>query len=179
MGERGKRENGERERSACCERNWNTTAKRETHKNSTRKIVINQTRYKTKSQNRKQIQRPENRNTKNVKPLFLIIPFLLPPVQKLSPGLVGSKHLPVLETSEKRERWRNLDVMLVMPAKQRRDPCSGPPKDSTNYRNCVFEFPFILIDKSTMAFLTGKSWRALPNPDTQVGAQNRDLGAIS
>ena len=69
--------------------------------------------------------------------------------------------------------------MLVMPAKQRRDPRSGPPKDSTNYRNCVFEFPFILIDKSTMAFLTGKSWRALPNPDTHVGAQNRDLGAIS
>ena len=43
----------------------------------------------------------------------------------------------------------NADVIslrLVTSAKQRRYPCSGPPKDSTNYRKCV------LIGKSTMAF---------------------------
>ena len=88
------------------------------------------------------------------------------------PGLVGSKYLPVLETSEKRERWRNLDVMLEMSAKQRRDPCSEPPKDSTNYRKCVFEFPFILIDKRHNGFFnrqimarSRKSWYSGGDPE--------------
>ena len=53
------------------------------------------------------------------------------------------------------------------------------PNGLDELRKFVFEFPFILIDKSTMPFLTGKSWSALANPDTKVGAQNRDLGAIS
>ena len=44
---------------------------------------------------------------------------------------------------------------------KRPDRYSGPPADSTNYRKCIFEFPFTLIDKSTMGFLTGQSWRAL------------------
>ena len=35
---------------------------------------------------------------------------------------------------------------------KRTDRYSGPPADSTNYRKCNFEFPFILIDKSTMGF---------------------------
>ena len=37
---------------------------------------------------------------------------------------------------------------LVTPAKQRRDPCSGPPTDWV----VLFEFPFSLVGKSTMAF---------------------------
>ena len=32
-------------------------------------------------------------------------------------------------------------LWLVLSAKQRRDPCSGPPIDSTNYRKCVSNFP--------------------------------------
>ena len=40
-----------------------------------------------------------------------------------------------------------------------------------------FEFPFNLIGTSTMAFLTGQSWRVL-NPGTQVGTQNKDFGLI-
>ena len=32
-------------------------------------------------------------------------------------------------------------LWLVPSAKQRRDPCSGPPTDSTNYRKCVSNFP--------------------------------------
>ena len=43
---------------------------------------------------------------------------------------------------------------LVTPAKQRRDPCSGPPTDWV----VLFEFPFGLVGKSTMAFPTGQ-WR--------------------
>ena len=31
-------------------------------------------------------------------------------------------------------------LWLVPSAKQRRDPCSGPPTDSTNYRKCVSNF---------------------------------------
>ena len=41
-----------------------------------------------------------------------------------------------------------------------------------------FEFPFIVIGKSTMAFLTGQSWRVL-KPWYTCGAQNKDFGAIS
>ena len=37
-----------------------------------------------------------------------------------------------------------------------------------------FEYPFNLIGKSTMAFLTG----AYSNPATWVGAQNNDFGAV-
>ena len=32
-------------------------------------------------------------------------------------------------------------LWLVPSAKQRRDPCSGPPTDSTNYRKCVSNSP--------------------------------------
>ena len=42
----------------------------------------------------------------------------------------------------------------VTPAKQRWDPCSGPPTDWV----VLFEFPFSLVGKSTMAFPTGL-WR--------------------
>ena len=41
-----------------------------------------------------------------------------------------------------------------------------------------FEFPFIVFGKSTMAFLTGQSWRILKFWYTG-GAQNKDIGAIS
>ena len=41
-----------------------------------------------------------------------------------------------------------------------------------------FEFPFILIGKLTMAFLTGQSWRVLKSWYTG-GAQNKDFGAVS
>ena len=41
-----------------------------------------------------------------------------------------------------------------------------------------FEFPFIVIGISTMAFLTGQSWRILKFWYTG-GAQNKDIGAIS
>ena len=50
---------------------------------------------------------------------------------------------------------------LVMFVKQHRDPCSGLPMDSTNYRKCVFACPFSLIGKSAMPFLTGQSWCVL------------------
>ena len=41
-----------------------------------------------------------------------------------------------------------------------------------------FEFLFILIGKSTMAFSTGQSWRVL-NLGTRVGVQNKDFGDVS
>ena len=41
-----------------------------------------------------------------------------------------------------------------------------------------FEFPFILIGKLTMAFLTGQSWHVLKSWYTG-GAQNKDFGAVS
>ena len=41
-----------------------------------------------------------------------------------------------------------------------------------------FEFSFKLIGKSTMAFLTGQSWRVLKSW-TQAGAQNKDFAADS
>ena len=41
-----------------------------------------------------------------------------------------------------------------------------------------FEFPFIVIGISTMAFLTGQSWHILKFWYTG-GAQNKDIGAIS
>ena len=41
-----------------------------------------------------------------------------------------------------------------------------------------FEFPFILIGKWTMAFLTGQSWRILKSQYTG-GAQNKNISAIS
>ena len=40
------------------------------------------------------------------------------------------------------------------------------------------EFPFNLIGKSTMAFLTGQSWR-IPKSWYTGGAQNKDFGAVS
>ena len=40
--------------------------------------------------------------------------------------------------------------------KQHRYPCPGPPTDSVNLPEMRFEFLFILIGQSTMAFLTGR-----------------------
>ena len=55
-------------------------------------------------------------------------------------------------------------VWLVPSAKQRRDPCSGPPTDSTNYRKCVSNSPstwLAITTNKTKPFLTGQSWRVL------------------
>ena len=55
-------------------------------------------------------------------------------------------------------------LWLVLSAKQRRDPCSGPPTDSTNYRKCVSNFPSTwsaITTNKTKALLTGQSWRVL------------------
>ena len=56
-------------------------------------------------------------------------------------------------------------LWLVPSAKQRRDPCSGPPMDSTNYRKCVSNFPStwlaIRTKQNKGLFLTGQSWRVL------------------
>ena len=46
-------------------------------------------------------------------------------------------------------------LWLVRSAKQRRDPCSGPPTDSTNYRKCVSNSPstwLAITTKKTKAF---------------------------
>ena len=68
---------------------------------------------------------------------------------------------------------------FVTSAKQCRDPCSGPPTDSTNYRKCVSNFlSSCRIGKLTMAFLTGQSWLVLKSRYTG-GAQNKDFGAVS
>ena len=55
-------------------------------------------------------------------------------------------------------------LWLVPSAKQRRDPCSGPPTDSTNYRKCVSNSPstwLAITTNKTRPFLTGQSWRVL------------------
>ena len=55
-------------------------------------------------------------------------------------------------------------LWLVLSAKQRRDPCSGPPTDSTNYRKCVSNSPstwLAITTNKTKPFLTGQSWRVL------------------
>ena len=55
-------------------------------------------------------------------------------------------------------------LWLVPSAKQRRDPCSGPPTDSTNYRKCVSNSPstwLAITTNKTKPFLTGQSWRVL------------------
>ena len=55
-------------------------------------------------------------------------------------------------------------LWLVPSAKQRRDPCSGHPTDSTNYRKCVSNSPSIwlaITTNKTKPFLTGQSWRVL------------------
>ena len=44
---------------------------------------------------------------------------------------------------------------MVKSTKQHRYPCPGPPTDSVNLPEMRFEFLFILIGQSTMAFLTG------------------------
>ena len=40
-------------------------------------------------------------------------------------------------------------LWLVPSAKQRRDPCSGPPTDSTNYRKCVSNSPLTWLAITT------------------------------
>ena len=55
-------------------------------------------------------------------------------------------------------------LWLVPSAKQRRDPCSGPPTDSTDYRKRVPNSPstwLAITTNKTKAFLTGQSWRVL------------------
>ena len=55
-------------------------------------------------------------------------------------------------------------LWLVPSAKQRRDPCSRPPTDSTNYRKCVSNSPstwLAITTNKTKPFLTGQSWRVL------------------
>ena len=55
-------------------------------------------------------------------------------------------------------------LWLVPSAKQRRDLCSGPPTDSTNYRKCVSNSPstwLAIMTNKTKPFLTGQSWRVL------------------
>ena len=45
-----------------------------------------------------------------------------------------------------------------------------------------FKFPFVLIGKSAMAFLTGQSlgtYTCTQNPGTQVAASNKDFSAVS
>ena len=49
----------------------------------------------------------------------------------------------------------------ITPAKKRRDSCSGPPTDSTNYPKCVSNFPSTWLAKSTVAFSTVQSLREL------------------
>ena len=55
-------------------------------------------------------------------------------------------------------------LWLVPSAKQRRDPCSGPPTDSTNYQKCVSNSPstwLAITTNKTKPFLTGQLWRVL------------------
>ena len=50
-------------------------------------------------------------------------------------------------------------VSNVCALKQHRYPCSEPSTDSTNFTGNVFRiFPFILIGKSTMAYLIGRNF---------------------
>ena len=56
--------------------------------------------------------------------------------------------------------WSFLDCLadviqprLVTSPKQRQEPCSGPPKDSSSYRKCVLNSSFKLIGKSTIYHL--------------------------
>ena len=66
---------------------------------------------------------------------------------------------------------------LVTSAKQCRDPCSGPPMDSTNYWKCVSNFLSSWLGNRQCLF-----WQAnhgtWSNPGTQVGPQNKDFGAV-
>ena len=52
------------------------------------------------------------------------------------------------------------------------------PNELNKLPEVRFEFLFILIGKSTMAFSTGQSWRVL-NLATQVGVQNKAFGDVS
>ena len=53
------------------------------------------------------------------------------------------------------------------------------PNGLKEFPEVRFVFPFILIGKSTMAFLTGQSWRVLRFWYTCGGAQDKDFGAVS
>ena len=76
-------------------------------------------------------------------------------------------------------------LWLVPSAKQRRDLCSGPPTDSTNYRKCVSNSPstwLAITTNKTKAFF---NWPivartgAYSNLGTQLEVQNKDFGAVS
>ena len=56
-----------------------------------------------------------------------------------------------------------------MSVKQQQDPCYLPP--TKELQEVHFEFPFILIGKSTMAFLTGQSWHVLKSQYTGGGPE--------
>ena len=57
-------------------------------------------------------------------------------------------------------------LWLVPSAKQRRDPCSGPPTDSTNYRKCVSNCP------STWLAITTNKTKAFFNWPIVARTQN-------
>ena len=68
-------------------------------------------------------------------------------------------------------RRRNLTLVSNVSEAAPISACSGPPTDSRNYRNAFLKFSFNLIRKSTMAFLTGQSWRALKSGYTCGGPE--------
>ena len=64
-----------------------------------------------------------------------------------------------------------IQPQLVMSAKQRRNPYSGPPNGHHELPEVRLEFPFHLIGKSTMAFFNRLIYHgAYSNPATQVEA---------
>ena len=74
-------------------------------------------------------------------------------------------------------RWRNLtSVCNVWEAVPR--SLFWAPNGFNELPEVRFKFPFILIGKLAMAFLTGKSWHVLKSWYTG-GARNKDFGAVS
>ena len=51
--------------------------------------------------------------------------------------------------------------VIATSAKQRRNPCSGPSTDSTNYLKCVSNLPSTWFVNWRQFFATGQSWRVL------------------
>ena len=70
------------------------------------------------------------------------------------------------------------NLLANFKAKQRLISLFWAPNGLNELREVLLEFPFIYIGKLTMAFLTGQSWGVYPN-HTQVGALNKDFGAVS
>ena len=75
------------------------------------------------------------------------------------------------------QRHRHNLIFISNGVKQCRDPCSGPPTDSTNYWKCVSNFlPSWLANWQCLFWQAnhGTWW----NSGTQVGPQNKDFGAV-